>query len=64
LWDINHLRKTKPLQETYFWLGVMDHTCNPSYLGSRDQENFSGRPTWAKARLHLNEQAGCDGTHL
>jgi hypothetical protein len=26
----------------------MDHTCNPSYLGDRDQEDHGSRSAWAK----------------
>jgi hypothetical protein len=29
-------------------LGVMIHTCNPSYSGDRDWENYSSKPAQAK----------------
>jgi hypothetical protein len=29
-------------------LGVVAHVCNPSYLGSRDQEDQGLRPAWQK----------------
>jgi hypothetical protein len=28
--------------------GVVSHSCNPSYLRSKDQEGQSSRPAWAK----------------
>jgi hypothetical protein len=31
-----------------FRLGAMAYTCNPSYLGGRNQENQDLRPAWAK----------------
>jgi hypothetical protein len=30
-------------------LGVVVHTCNPSYLGGRGWEDLSSRPAWAKS---------------
>jgi hypothetical protein len=46
--------------------GVEAHTSNPSFLGSRDQENFGSRPAGAKmlVRVHLNEKAGHGGVYL
>jgi hypothetical protein len=29
--------------------GTVAHTCNTSYLGSRDWEDHSSRPAWAKS---------------
>jgi hypothetical protein len=29
-------------------IGMMVHTCNPSYLGGRDQMILSLQPAWAK----------------
>jgi hypothetical protein len=26
--------------------GASGHTCNPSYLGGRDQKDYSSKPTW------------------
>jgi hypothetical protein len=30
-------------------LGTVVHTCNPSYLGSRDQKDCGSRPAQAKS---------------
>jgi hypothetical protein len=30
-------------------LGVVAHTCNLSYLGGTDRENWDLRPVWAKS---------------
>jgi hypothetical protein len=30
-------------------LGAEAHACNPSYLGARDQEDHSSKPTWANS---------------
>jgi hypothetical protein len=30
-------------------LSVRTHTCNPSYLGGRDQDDHSSSPDWAKS---------------
>jgi hypothetical protein len=47
------LRELKELQEP----GKVVHTCNHSYLGSRDLENRGSRPAQAKSlrALHLNQ---------
>jgi hypothetical protein len=37
-----------PLYQKKMRLGVVVHTCNPSYSGGRDQEDHDLRPTSAK----------------
>jgi hypothetical protein len=32
-----------------FWLGTVAYTCNPSYLGDRDWEDYSSRLAQAKS---------------
>jgi hypothetical protein len=46
-------------QKQYRKPGVVAHTCNPSYLGGRDQEDCGLRPAQAKKLLksHFNKQA-------
>jgi hypothetical protein len=34
---------------------MVAHTCNPSYLGGRDQEDLSLRPTWVKIPIETNK---------
>jgi hypothetical protein len=29
---------------------LVAHTCNPSYSGSRDQEDLGSKPAWANSR--------------
>jgi hypothetical protein len=29
---------------------MVAHTCNPRYLGGRDQEDHGSRPAWAKIK--------------
>jgi hypothetical protein len=42
------------------------HVCNPSYSGSRDQEDQGSRPVQAKnlRRSHLSGKNVCSGAHL
>jgi hypothetical protein len=42
---------------------MMTHACNPSYLGSRDQEDCGMRSAWAKSSKdpHLNQWLGVVG---
>jgi hypothetical protein len=35
---------------------LVAHTCNPSYLGGRDQEDRGSRPAWAKSETPSQKQ--------
>jgi hypothetical protein len=38
-----------PVKNILFsWLSVA-HTCNPSYSGDRDQEDFDSKPAWGNS---------------
>jgi hypothetical protein len=36
------------IKSWYCWVPVA-HACNPSYIGSRDQEDHGSRPAWANS---------------
>jgi hypothetical protein len=38
-----------PVSKNEKRLGLVIHTCNPSYLGGRDWEDCGLRPAWAKS---------------
>jgi hypothetical protein len=42
------------------WAKHRAPVCNPSYSGSRDQEDHGSRPVWARkfTRPHLNKELG------
>jgi hypothetical protein len=45
-------------------LGMVVHTCNPSYLRSRDQEDCGSKPARAKSKQELIPINKPDGTCL
>jgi hypothetical protein len=45
-------------------VAVVVNICNPSYVGGRDQEGLSWRPTWAKVREpYLKKKLGMEHTY-
>jgi hypothetical protein len=43
------LKVTEYQTKTTYRLGVVAHTCNPSYLGERNWEYWGSRPAQAKS---------------
>jgi hypothetical protein len=61
----------KIIVKSYFWLGVVLHTCSPSYLGGGDYEDHGLSPTQAKryhdpiSSIHLGMVAcTCGSSHV
>jgi hypothetical protein len=40
-----------PIKSSFRSQASVAHTCNPSFLGDRDQEDHSSKPTWEKSLL-------------
>jgi hypothetical protein len=51
--EVEHACKIEAPQDLYnAWKGRLDvvaHTCNPSYLGCGDWEDYGSRLSWAKS---------------
>jgi hypothetical protein len=50
----NVSRETEILQKNYKGPGVVTHTCNPDYLGGRNQEDCSSRLAQPKSLQDFN----------
>jgi hypothetical protein len=50
----NVSRETEILQKNYKGPGVVTHTCNPGYLGGRNQEDCSSRLAQPKSLQDFN----------
>jgi hypothetical protein len=47
---------TTTIKKSRFSQVLMPHACNPSYSGSRDQEDYSSKPAWANKSESLSQK--------
>jgi hypothetical protein len=62
----NELKFGRMTSKVSIWLGTVAQTCNPSFLGGRNQEDHSSSLTWAKSSQDPSSTNGRAqwGTHL